>query len=184
MIEFEANEVGTYAVVVSARTVPSGGSQPYALVVRGPKDVPSAPTFGENPGPVEAVVGQMAEFEVTASGYPIPVVQLQSTTASANSYDVDAGYCVYEPPWEDIGTQTFMFTASNSLGVATQVVSVYVTEAAPDAPASMSAPMRRSPAGAASVSKLCWLRMGLLRPQLTKTGGAPLIRVAPRMPRC
>ena len=63
MIEFEANEVGTYAVVVSARTVPSGGSQPYALVVRGPKDVPSAPTFGENPGPVEAVVGQMAEFE-------------------------------------------------------------------------------------------------------------------------
>ena len=137
MIEFEANEVGTYAVVVSARTVPSGGSQPYALVVRGPKDVPSAPTFGENPGPVEAVVGQMAEFEVTASGYPIPVVQLQSTTASANSYDVDAGYCVYEPPWEDIGTQTFMFTASNSLGVATQVVSVYVTEAAPDAPASI-----------------------------------------------
>ena len=137
MIEFEANEVGTYAVVVSARTVPSGGSQPYALVVRGPKDVPSAPTFGENPGPVEAVVGQMAEFEVTASGYPIPVVQLQSTTASANSYDVDAGYCVYEPPWEDIGTQTFMFTASNSLGVATQVVSVYVTEAAPDAPASV-----------------------------------------------
>ena len=93
--------------------------------------------FGENPGPVEAVVGQMAEFEVTASGYPIPVVQLQSTTASANSYDVDAGYCVYEPPWEDIGTQTFMFTASNSLGVATQVVSVYVTEAAPDAPASV-----------------------------------------------
>ena len=106
-------------------------------MVRGPKDVPSAPTFGENPGPVEAVVGQMAEFEVTASGYPIPVVQLQSTTASANSYDVDAGYCVYEPPWEDIGTQTFMFTASNSLGVATQVVSVYVTEAAPDAPASV-----------------------------------------------
>ena len=35
MIEFEADEPGTYTVRVAARTVPMGGSQPYALVIRG-----------------------------------------------------------------------------------------------------------------------------------------------------
>jgi hypothetical protein len=46
MIEFEADEAGTYTVTVNARTVPSGGSQAYALVVRGP-DVPAEdPTYG------------------------------------------------------------------------------------------------------------------------------------------
>ncbi|HRZ11713.1 MAG TPA: S8 family serine peptidase [Kiritimatiellia bacterium] len=35
MVEFEPNETGTYTVRVVGRTVPSGGSQPYALVIRG-----------------------------------------------------------------------------------------------------------------------------------------------------
>lgn len=37
MIEFEADEAGTYLARVEARAVPLGGSQPYALVVRGPR---------------------------------------------------------------------------------------------------------------------------------------------------
>ena len=35
MIEFEPNETGAYTVRVVGRTVPSGGSQAYALVIRG-----------------------------------------------------------------------------------------------------------------------------------------------------
>ena len=37
MIEFETNDAGTYVARVAARAVPMGGSQPYALVVRGPR---------------------------------------------------------------------------------------------------------------------------------------------------
>ena len=37
MIMFNANEKGGYEVRVEARTVPMGGTQPYALVIRGPR---------------------------------------------------------------------------------------------------------------------------------------------------
>ena len=37
MIEFEADEAGTYLARVEARTVPMGGSQPYALVICRPR---------------------------------------------------------------------------------------------------------------------------------------------------
>ena len=37
MIEFAADEAGVYLARVTARAVPLGGSQPYALVVRGPR---------------------------------------------------------------------------------------------------------------------------------------------------
>ncbi len=37
MIEFAADEAGTHLARVEARAVPMGGSQPYALVVRGPR---------------------------------------------------------------------------------------------------------------------------------------------------
>ena len=42
MIEFEADEAGTVLARVEAHAVPQGGSQPYALVVRGPR-TPAAP---------------------------------------------------------------------------------------------------------------------------------------------
>ena len=42
IIEFEADEAGTFLARVEARAVPWGGSQPYALVVRGPR-TPAAP---------------------------------------------------------------------------------------------------------------------------------------------
>lgn len=37
MIELAADEAGTYVARVEARNVPMGGSQPYALVIRGPR---------------------------------------------------------------------------------------------------------------------------------------------------
>lgn len=46
MIEFEADEAGTYTVTVNARTVPQGGSQAYALVVRGPAEELGDPEYG------------------------------------------------------------------------------------------------------------------------------------------
>jgi len=46
MIEFEADEAGTYTVTVSAYTVPQGGSQAYALVVRGPAEELGDPEYG------------------------------------------------------------------------------------------------------------------------------------------
>jgi hypothetical protein len=46
MIEFAADEAGTYTVVVAARTVPQGGSQAYALVVRGPAEQLGDPEYG------------------------------------------------------------------------------------------------------------------------------------------
>ena len=37
MIEFTADEQGIYRARIEARTVPMGGSQPYALIIRGPR---------------------------------------------------------------------------------------------------------------------------------------------------
>jgi hypothetical protein len=46
MVEFAADEVGSYTVRVVGRTVPSGGSQAYALVVRGPAEELGDPEYG------------------------------------------------------------------------------------------------------------------------------------------
>ena len=48
-IEFEADEAGIYLARVEARAVPMGGSQPYALVVRGPRTKAVAAAASENP---------------------------------------------------------------------------------------------------------------------------------------
>ena len=87
------------------------------------------PTFGANPGPLGATSGVARAFTVTATGSPSPTLALQSTTASSG-YDFTAGtgQLSYTPPQADGGaTKTFTFTASNSVGVATQTVSVVVT---------------------------------------------------------
>ena len=49
MIEFEADEAGTVLARVTARAVPWGGSQPYALVVRGPRTEAAAAAASEQP---------------------------------------------------------------------------------------------------------------------------------------
>jgi endonuclease/exonuclease/phosphatase family metal-dependent hydrolase len=130
MIEFAADEVGSYTVKVVGRTVPSGGSQAYALVIRGPQNdtTPAAPAFTSGTGPHSATVGVAVAFTEMASGYPTPALALQSTTASSGySFTPATGMLTYTPPAADIGTKTFTFTASNSVGVATQTVSVSVS---------------------------------------------------------
>ncbi|HAL91745.1 MAG TPA: hypothetical protein DCM68_01815, partial [Verrucomicrobia bacterium] len=69
-------------------------------------------------------------FTESATGDPVPTLALQSTTATGGSYGWTNGtspsMLTYTPPLADAGTRTFTFTASNSLGVVTQVVSVAV----------------------------------------------------------
>ena len=89
-----------------------------------------APAFGANPGPVAATATLARAFTVTAAGHPAPVLALQSQTASSGySFTPATGVLDYMPPTNDIGMQTFTFTASNRAGVATQVVSVAVAAA-------------------------------------------------------
>ena len=100
--------------------------------------VNSAPVF--NPLSVQtAVVAVAKTVTVSAAGTPAPVLALQSATASSGySFTAGTGVLVYTPPGADGGsTRTFTFTASNSLGVATQAVSVVVNEAPPAAPAAI-----------------------------------------------
>ncbi len=87
----------------------------------------SAPVFAANPGPIAATVGVPAAFTVSAAGNPLPALGLQSNTASSGySFMPNTGQLTYTPPQADIGSRTFTFTASNSVGVATQTVSVTV----------------------------------------------------------
>ncbi|NCA83594.1 MAG: hypothetical protein EOM72_12795, partial [Opitutae bacterium] len=141
MIEFAADETGSYTVRVAARTVPYGTTQAYALVIRGPEadETPAAPVFGANPGPLGATTDVERTFTVMASGYPAPVLALQSQTASGGySFAPATGVLTYAPPVADGGaTKTFTFTASNTQGVATQTVSVAVSLAPPAAPAAI-----------------------------------------------
>lgn len=85
----------------------------------------SASAFG-------ATVAVASAFTVVASGNPAPVLALQGTTASAGyGFSAATGLLNYTPPTNDLGTQTFTFTASNSQGVATQAVSVTVAGSKP-----------------------------------------------------
>ena len=101
----------------------------------------SAPTFGANPGPVSATAGVAVAFVASASGSPAPALALRSTTASAGyTFTAGTGLLNYAPPAADVGARTFTFTASNSAGVATQIVSVTVAAAPlvpPAAPAAI-----------------------------------------------
>jgi putative hemolysin len=86
-----------------------------------------------------ATTGVARTHTVTASGNPAPALKLQSTTASGGYYTfvTNTGVLTYQPPAVDAGSKTFTFTASNSLGVATQVVTATVTLAPPAAPAAI-----------------------------------------------
>lgn len=76
-----------------------------------------------------AIVGVVKTFTVSATGYPVPALALQVTTAlSGYSFTPETGQLNYTPPQADAGSQSFTFTASNGFGVATQVVSMAVND--------------------------------------------------------
>lgn len=140
MIEFTAPETGNYLVRVHGRSVPSGGSQPYALVMRGPLTPAPllAPVF-DTLGTPSTTTGVMVAFFATATGNPAPLVELQASTASTGSYTFAAtnGLLTFTPTSADVGTPSFTFLASNSVGTAGLTVTVTVAEATPAAPAAI-----------------------------------------------
>ena len=100
-------------------------------------ETPTAPSFTS-----ETTFGATANvavaFSVSASGSPAPALALRSTTAAgAASFSAGTGVLSFTPADADIGSRTFTFTASNSLGVATQVVTATVSAGPPSAPASI-----------------------------------------------
>lgn len=105
-----------------------------------PRDVPvpSAPSF-TSASSFGATTGVEKTHSVVASGYPTPVLSLQSSSASAGSYSfvASSGVLTYQPPAADEGTKTFTFVATNTQGSVTQIVSATVTLAPPAAPASI-----------------------------------------------
>ena len=68
-------------------------------------------------------------INVEATGAPAPVLALTGSTATTNtfSFSPELGRLSYTPPTNDVGPQTFTFTASNLAGVATQTISVVVS---------------------------------------------------------
>lgn len=68
-------------------------------------------------------------FTVTASGAPAPALALIGETVSGDFSFVPAtGVLTYVPVNDDIGAQTFTFTAANAAGTTTQAVSVTVSD--------------------------------------------------------
>ena len=91
--------------------------------------VPTPPWFTSSAGPYSVAAGDMVDFTVSALGVPTPVLALSAATAPGSDYEFDPndGYFVYQPPLAASGsTQVFTFTASNTQGVATQMVTVNV----------------------------------------------------------
>ena len=125
---------GSYVVVATVAAPDYAGSATGTLtIVQGD----FAPWFTAL-GTQAAYSGMATSFTVIANGFPTPTLALQSTTASSGySFTPGTGGMAYTPPEADLGARTFTFTASNSLGVATQTVNVTVNEGPPAAPASI-----------------------------------------------
>lgn len=104
----------------------------------------SAPAFYAL-GAQTATAGVAMAFTVSASGYPSPVLALQTQTASSGySFTPATGVLDYTAPEADLGARTFTFTASNVAGVATQTVNVTVVPPPPAAPAAVWASLTNS----------------------------------------
>ena len=145
-IEFTATETGSYAVKVNgysvSKTSPNGG-QPFALVMRGPETVVEevAPAFSSATSSTNGVQYADIDFDFRAlltAGYPTPVYTL-TTSVSTNEYefDDDTGYLYFQPA--NAGTFTFRCVASNSLGSATNTLTVTVAPIPPAVPSGLFA---------------------------------------------
>lgn len=96
------------------------------------------PAFGETTGQTAFSVGEEGSFAVRATGDPRPELALAAPAASGavawttgTEDGAATGTLAYVPSAADIGTQTFVFTASNWLGAVTQEVEVAVSAVAP-----------------------------------------------------
>ncbi|HAL92458.1 MAG TPA: hypothetical protein DCM68_05470, partial [Verrucomicrobia bacterium] len=110
------------------RTVSAGGTSDSSFPAADVTTVDIMPHFNAL-GTQNATAGEVMSFTVSATGEAPITLALQSTGAAIGSYSFNAGtgQLVYTPPTGDVGTKNFIFTASNTYGVATQTVAVAVT---------------------------------------------------------
>lgn len=128
-------DMGTYAVTGAVDSLNWTASETTTLTIGDP--VNSAPAF-DPVGVQTAIVGQAMGFTLTVSGYPTPSLALADTSATSGyQFTPATGELAYTAPLDDMGTKSFTFTASNSEGVATQIVEVAVYAGTPAAPASV-----------------------------------------------
>jgi endonuclease/exonuclease/phosphatase family metal-dependent hydrolase len=126
--------VGAYAVTGSVNAANWTVTNMATLTISA---ADMAPVFNAI-GVQTTYVGVAISFGVSAVGYPPPVLALQGTTAASGyGFTPGTGQLAYTPPAGDAGTKTFTFTASNTVGVATQTVSVVVYAGIPETPASI-----------------------------------------------
>jgi endonuclease/exonuclease/phosphatase family metal-dependent hydrolase len=134
-----------------------------------------APEFSANPGPFSTTVGVAVAFSVGASGNPAPVLALSSASvASGFLFHAESGEFSYVPAAADLGPQQFLFTASNTAGVATQTVQVTVADIAPEAPAFTSGTTYATTTGVAlafSIAATGYPAPTLALAETTATGG-------------
>ena len=125
---------GSYTVVGTVVAPEYAGSATGTLTIAAGDFAPWFNALGVQ----TALVGIATSFVASANGSPAPTLALQGTTASAGyGFTPATGMLAYEPPQADLGIRTFTFTASNSLGIATQTVTVVVSQGPPAAPASL-----------------------------------------------
>ncbi len=110
------------------RTVSPGGTSDSSFPPASVTTLEQLPHFNAL-GPQSATVGEPLAFVVSATGEAPITLALQSAEATGGSYSFTpgTGQLVYTPPVADVGTKNFIFTASNSYGVATQTVAVAVS---------------------------------------------------------
>ena len=96
------------------------------------------PVFGETTGQTAFTIGEGGSFTVQAEGDPCPALSFAGATAAGNASFAAAtngtavfGTVTYVPVAADLGTQTFSFAAANGMGIATGLVAVTVSAAAP-----------------------------------------------------
>jgi len=125
---------GSYTVVGTVVAPEYAGSATGTLTISAGDFAPGCNALGVQTG----LVGIATSFVASANGSPAPALALQGTTASSGySFTPATGVLAYVPPQADMGARTFTFTASNTLGIATQTVTVVVSQGPPAAPASL-----------------------------------------------
>lgn len=140
-IDFTASEVGDYTVSVQGYNVTSGGSQKYALVMRGPDTTvpePAAPVFSTAAVSAAVVLGEEYELEfqtlLAGVAYPTPEWTL-TVSPETDDYDFENGYLDFLTT-TGVGTYVFVCTASNSEGSASCTLTLTVGSGVPAAPTS------------------------------------------------
>ena len=134
LIQWTPSAAGDYPVTVQATNVAGTATQNFNIHV---SLAPQSPTITSSPV-TTATAGQPYEYDVDATGYPVPTYALQVGYPAGMTINSASGLI----QWTPAGSGDFPVTvvASNIVGTATQDFTIHVT-AAPQAPVIISEPV-------------------------------------------